>query len=100
MSRQAILFSLTTLASMWKMRRIAILLSLHSGSDKLSVYPLIGRHWGDRLRVKTAGTSYLEALRVLAIYGPDLFLKIYSLGCERYNTDRRSYHKHLRLLDD
>ena len=37
-------------------------LSLHSGSDKFSVYPLIARHWGDRIDVKTAGTSYLEAL--------------------------------------
>jgi hypothetical protein len=66
-------------------------LSLHSGSDKFSVYPLIAKHWGERIHVKTAGTSYLEALRVLAEYEPDLFLKIYSLGCERYETDRRTY---------
>lgn len=67
-------------------------LSLHSGSDKFSVYPLIASHWGDRIHVKTAGTSYLEALRVLARHEPDLFLKIYSLGRERYETDRKSYH--------
>ena len=41
-------------------------LSLHSGSDKFSVYPLIARHWGDQIHVKTAGTSSLEALHVLA----------------------------------
>jgi len=67
-------------------------LSLHSGSDKFSVYPLIAKHWGERVHVKTAGTSYLEALRVLAKYDPDLFLKIYSLGGTRYETDRASYH--------
>ncbi len=67
-------------------------LSLHSGSDKFSVYPLIAKHWGKRIHVKTAGTSYLEALRVLAKYDPDLFLKIYSLGRTRYETDRASYH--------
>lgn len=67
-------------------------LSLHSGSDKFSVYPLIVKHWGERIHVKTAGTSYLEALRVLAEYEPDLFLKIYALGCQRYETDRRTYH--------
>ena len=67
-------------------------LSLHSGSDKFSVYPLIAKHWGERIHVKTAGTSYLEALRVLANHEPDLFLKIYSLGCERYEIDRRTYH--------
>jgi len=67
-------------------------LSLHSGSDKFSVYPLITKHWGERIHVKTAGTSYLEALRVLAKHEPDLFLKIYTLGCERYEIDKKTYH--------
>jgi hypothetical protein len=67
-------------------------LSLHSGSDKFNVYPLIAKHWGERLHVKTAGTSYLEALRVLAKHEPDLFLKIYALGRERYETDKKTYH--------
>lgn len=77
-------------------------LSLHSGSDKFSVYPLIAKHWGEQIHVKTAGTSYLEALRVLAKHEPDLFLKIYSLGRERYETDRRTYHvsAKLELLPD
>lgn len=72
-------------------------LSLHSGSDKFSVYPLIVKHWGERVHVKTAGTSYLEALHVLAKYEPDLFLKIYALGRERYETDRRTYHVSAKL---
>jgi tagaturonate epimerase len=72
-------------------------LSLHSGSDKFSVYPLIAKHWGERIHVKTAGTSYLEALRVLAIYEPDLFLKIYSLGRQYYKTDRLTYHVSAKL---
>jgi hypothetical protein len=72
-------------------------LSLHSGSDKFSVYPLIAKYWGERLHIKTAGTSYLEALRVLAKITPDLFLKIYELGCDRYETDRRTYHVSARL---
>jgi hypothetical protein len=72
-------------------------LSLHSGSDKFSVYPLVRKHWGEQIHVKTAGTSYLEALRVVAQCDPDLFLKIYSLGRERYETDRHSYHVSARL---
>jgi len=72
-------------------------LSLHSGSDKFSVYPLIVRHWGNRIHVKTAGTSYLEALRVLANHEPDLFLKIYALGCEHYETDKKTYHVSAQL---
>ena len=67
-------------------------LSLHSGSDKFSVYPLLARYWGDRLHVKTAGTSYLEALRTISATAPDLFLKIWRLGLEHYDTDRASYH--------
>ena len=77
-------------------------LSLHSGSDKFNVYPLIAKYWGERFHVKTAGTSYLEALRVLAKHEPDLFLKIYSLGRERYEIDRRTYHvsAQLEMLPD
>jgi hypothetical protein len=67
-------------------------LSLHSGSDKFSVYPLIAKHWGERIHVKTAGTSYLEALRALAVTEPILFERIWTLGLERYPTDRATYH--------
>ena len=67
-------------------------LSLHSGSDKFSVYPLIVKYWGRRLHVKTAGTSYLEALRTLAVTSPALFERIWALGLERYETDRATYH--------
>ena len=41
-------------------------LSLHSGSDKLSIYPSLSRATAGMFHVKTAGTSYLEALRILA----------------------------------
>lgn len=67
-------------------------LSLHSGSDKFSVYPLIAKHWGEQIHVKTAGTSYLEALRALAVTDPNLFEQIWTLGLERYPTDRATYH--------
>ncbi len=72
-------------------------LSLHSGSDKFTVYPLVAKHWGERIHVKTAGTSYLEALRVLASHEPDLFLEIYWLGRQRYETDKRTYHVSAQL---
>lgn len=67
-------------------------ISLHSGSDKFSVYPLMVKHWGQRIHVKTAGTSYLEGLRVLAAAEPALFERIWALGLERYATDRATYH--------
>ena len=41
-------------------------LSLHSGSDKFSIYPIAARHTHGLVHLKTAGTSYLEALRTIA----------------------------------
>ena len=67
-------------------------LSLHSGSDKFSIYPLINRHAGDLVHLKTAGTSYLEALRVVAHADPDLFREILAFAREHYEADRATYH--------
>jgi len=67
-------------------------LSLHSGSDKFSVYPLMQRYGGKAVHVKTAGTSYLEALRVAAEKDPALFRQAVDLARERYPVDRVSYH--------
>lgn len=66
--------------------------SIHSGSDKFSIYPIIGRVCGDLLHLKTAGTSYLEALRVVARTAPELFAEICSFCRGRFDADRKSYH--------
>jgi hypothetical protein len=66
-------------------------LSLHSGSDKFLVYPLFARHCQDRFHVKTAGTSYLEMLRVVATYAPALFREILELARECYPQEQASY---------
>ena len=42
-------------------------ISIHSGSDKFSIYPLFAKYTEGKVHLKTAGTSYLEALRVMAI---------------------------------
>ena len=67
-------------------------LSLHSGSDKFSVYPILARHAGSAVHVKTAGTSYLEALRVVAQVDPPFFRQLLELARQRYAIDRQSYH--------
>lgn len=67
-------------------------LSLHSGSDKLSMYPALARATGGRFHVKTAGTSYLEALRVVARHDEGLFRRIIDFGRGRYETDKATYH--------
>ncbi len=67
-------------------------LSLHSGSDKFSVYPIAARLAKGLVHLKTAGTSYLEALRTVAAVDPALFREIYAFARERYDTDKASYH--------
>jgi hypothetical protein len=67
-------------------------LSLHSGSDKFSVYPIASRVAGDLVHLKTAGTSYLEALRAIGKTNPALFRAIVAFAVERYPTDRATYH--------
>ena len=67
-------------------------LSLHSGSDKLSMYPAFARATKGRFHVKTAGTSYLEALRVVARHDEPLFRRIIDFGRDRYETDKATYH--------
>ncbi len=67
-------------------------LSLHSGSDKLSMYPALARATKGRFHVKTAGTSYLEALRVVARHDEALFRGIIDFCRGRYETDKATYH--------
>ena len=67
-------------------------LSLHSGSDKLSIYPAFARITRGRFHVKTAGTSYLEALRVAARHDEKLFRRIIDFSRARYDTDKATYH--------
>jgi tagaturonate epimerase len=67
-------------------------LSLHSGSDKFSIYPIAARVAGELVHLKTAGTSYLEALRALADLNPQLFREIVPFAVARYPADRASYH--------
>ena len=72
-------------------------LSLHTGSDKFSIYPIASRHTGGLVHLKTAGTSYLEALRVIATRDRVLFRKMLHVAIERYEIDRTSYHVSAQL---
>jgi hypothetical protein len=75
-------------------------LSLHSGSDKFSIYGITARltrcdgidSQGPLIHLKTAGTSYLEALRTVAQVNSRLFREILDLARDRFETDRVTYH--------
>ena len=67
-------------------------LSVHSGSDKFSIYPIIGtaiRRTGAGVHIKTAGTTWLEELIGLAEAGSDgltLSKEIYANALENVDA--------------
>jgi tagaturonate epimerase len=67
-------------------------LSLHSGSDKFSTYPLITEATNGLVHLKTAGTSWAEALRVIAHNDPDLMREVLALAFDSFEANRKSYH--------
>jgi tagaturonate epimerase len=67
-------------------------LSLHSGSDKFSTYPLIAEATKGLVHLKTAGTSWAEALRVIANNDPDLMREVLALALDSFEVNRKSYH--------
>ena len=72
-------------------------LSLHSGSDKFSIYPIAAQETQGVVHLKTAGTSYLEALRTIGQLDATLLREIYAFACECYTVDRASYHVSAQL---
>jgi len=66
-------------------------LSLHSGSDKFTAYKIIAEY-DIPIHIKTAGTSYLEALRTIASADPKLFREILDYSRSLYNEEKRTYH--------
>jgi hypothetical protein len=67
-------------------------ISVHSGSDKFSVYPAVGRHTDLRLHLKTAGTSWLQAVRVIARTDAALFRRMLGKAIEGFPIAAKLYH--------
>lgn len=72
-------------------------ISLHSGSDKFSIYELAATAIGPLVHLKTSGTSYLEALGIASVHSPSLFREIYDVSREAYRGARASYQVSARL---
>ncbi|WP_010277275.1 tagaturonate epimerase family protein [Paenibacillus senegalensis] len=67
-------------------------LSIHSGSDKFSVFPIIANHTKGRFHVKTAGTNWLEAMRTIAEVHPSLYRRMHQYAMEHYPEALAYYH--------
>lgn len=72
-------------------RALGYRLSVHSGSDKFSAFPIIGRLSRGRFHIKTAGTSWLEAVRVIARREPALYRRLHAAALERFAAARKYY---------
>ena len=66
--------------------------SIHSGSDKFGVFPIIGKYTKGRFHVKTAGTNWLEAVRVIAETNPQLYRKIHQFALDNLDEARKYYY--------
>lgn len=67
-------------------------LSLHTGSDKFSVYPIFSQETDGLCHIKTAGTSWLEEVKVVAVKDPALYREIHRFALENFAKDRASYN--------
>ncbi len=67
-------------------------LSLHSGSDKFDLYGPAAELTGGLMHLKTSGTSYLEALRTVAVVDPPFFRELYATARSAFAEARAGYH--------
>lgn len=66
-------------------------LSLHSGSDKFSIYPLFRRITGGNFHVKTSGTSWLQAVQLIAQTDTALFTELYRMCLLHLEESKQAY---------
>lgn len=67
-------------------------ISVHSGSDKFMVFPIVGEKTGGNYHLKTAGTNWLEAIRVTAEHKPDLYRRMHAFALEHLEEAKKYYH--------
>lgn len=67
-------------------------LSVHSGSDKFSVFPIVGEKTGGKWHVKTAGTNWLEAIKVIIAKNPALYRRMHKFAVANINEAKKYYH--------
>lgn len=73
-------------------RHFGYKISVHSGSDKFSVFPRVGRQCRGVFHVKTAGTSWLEAMAVIARQEPALYREIHRFALEEAFAEATKYY--------
>lgn len=73
-------------------RHFGYKLSIHSGSDKFSTFPIIGKYTNGNFHVKTAGTNWLEAMKVVAAKDCGLYREIHKYALSMFEAATNYYH--------
>jgi hypothetical protein len=73
-------------------RKFGYKLSIHSRSDKFSVFPAIKDATKGQFHIKTAGTNWLEAMRVTAVAAPSLYREIHKFALTAFDEAKKYYH--------
>lgn len=72
-------------------RHFGYKISIHSGSDKFAVFSIVGRETDGIFHVKTAGTNWLEAVRVIAKEDPRLYREIHKFALSVLDEAKKYY---------
>ena len=67
-------------------------ISVHSGSDKFAVYPTVGKDTCGYFHLKTAGTSWLVAVEVIARHEPALYRDMHRFAEAHFADMLKLYH--------
>ena len=66
-------------------------ISIHSGSDKFSIFPHIGEMSQGKFHLKTAGTSWLEAVRLISLKDPSLYREMHLQALSAFGEASKHY---------
>ena len=67
-------------------------LSVHSADDKFRIFKYLREILGDNFHVKTSGTTWMESLRTVAEFNPDLFKRIIAIVLETAEENSKDYY--------
>ena len=73
-------------------RHFGYKISIHSGSDKFSIFPSAGKETKGRFHLKTAGTNWLEAMKLVAMKDPDLYREVHAYALTAFKAATAYYH--------
>lgn len=73
-------------------RHFGYKLSIHSGSDKFSAFPSAGKETRGRFHLKTAGTNWLEAMKLVAMKDPALYREIHQYALDYAFAKATAYY--------